>query len=122
MIRLPPRSTRTATLLPDTTLFRSHRLAPFERENRILDREHRRRIDRLALEDALGELAAFGQAEHLGERPGRGIAFEPFDRTRAEDQHAVPALAPQHLLPRDGGDIDQIGRAHVYTTATNTHL
>src|SRR3546814_3558499 len=27
-----------------------------------------------------------------------------------EDQHAVPALAPQHLLPREGGDIDLVPR------------
>src|SRR3546814_11640152 len=34
MIRRPPRSTRTDTLFPYTTLFRSHRPAPLHREVR----------------------------------------------------------------------------------------
>src|SRR3546814_11092746 len=35
MIRRPPRSTRTDTLVPYTTLFRSHRIAIFEAEHAI---------------------------------------------------------------------------------------
>ena len=85
-------------------------LRPFEREDRILDRQHRGRVDRLALENALVELAAFGQAEELGQRPVGGEAFEPLDRARAEDQHAVPAFAAEHLLPAEGRDIDLVPR------------
>src|SRR3546814_9667881 len=33
MIRRPPRSTRTDTLFPYTTLFRSHRLGPRDRQD-----------------------------------------------------------------------------------------
>ena len=49
----------------------------------VLDAEHRRRVDRLALEDALDQLAALGQAEDLRQRPGRRVALQPLDRARA---------------------------------------
>ena len=48
----------------------------------VLDRQHRRRVDRLALEHALDQLAAFGQAEDLGQRPGAACGF-PAARPRA---------------------------------------
>src|SRR3546814_12436977 len=44
MVRRPPRSTRTDTLLPDTTLFRSyvvHRRAKFRAAPESIDRLHR---------------------------------------------------------------------------------
>ena len=37
--------------------------------------QHRGRVDRLALEDAVDQLAAFGQAEDLGQRPRRRLGF-----------------------------------------------
>ncbi|MCY1171992.1 hypothetical protein D9M73_121180 [compost metagenome] len=81
-------------------------LGPFERGDGVFDREHRGGVDRLALEHAFGELALGNQAEHLRQRPGGGVAFEPFDRARAQDQHAVRAFAAQHFLPGEGGDVD----------------
>src|SRR3546814_9701009 len=52
----------------------------------------------------------FGEAEDLGERPGGGVGFEPFDRARAEDQHAVTALAAEHFLPAEGRNVDLVPR------------
>src|SRR3546814_12717886 len=51
MIRLPPRSTRTDTLFPYTTLFRSHRAVPgcardLVREGRVGTRSKRRKRSR----------------------------------------------------------------------------
>ena len=85
----------------------SAQLQPVER---ILDAEHRRRVDRLALEDALGELAALGHAEDLRHRPRRRVALEPLDGARPQHQHAVRALAAQHLLPGPGDDIELVPR------------
>jgi hypothetical protein len=50
-------------------------LRPGERVEIVLDAQHRRRVDRLALEDALDQLAALGHAEDLRQRPGRRVAF-----------------------------------------------
>ena len=57
--------------------------AQIERIDIVLDAEHRRRVDRLALEDALDQLAALGHAEDLRQRPGRLVAFQPLDGARA---------------------------------------
>ena len=57
-------------------------------------------------EDAFVELAALGHAENLRQRPGRLVAFQPRDRARRQDQHAVRALAAQRLLPGEGDDIE----------------
>src|SRR3546814_10243973 len=43
MIRRPPRSTRTDTLFPYTTLFRSEIMPPFRNAMRLVDREQRGR-------------------------------------------------------------------------------
>ena len=55
----------------------------------VLDAEHRRRVDRLALEDAFDQLAAAGQAEDLRQRPGRACSF-PAARRRAGDRISTP--------------------------------
>src|SRR5690606_40729067 len=63
-------------------------LGPFERPDRVFDREHRRGVDRFALEDAFAELATLGQAEDFRQRPGRRVAFQPLHgpRTRSEER------------------------------------
>ena len=66
----------------DQALQAADRLRPFEREDRILDRQHRRRVDRLALEDAFAQLAALDQAEDLRQRPVGRVSF-PAARPRA---------------------------------------
>jgi len=69
-------------------------LGPVQRHQPVLDAEHRWRVDRLALEDAVDQLPAFRQAEDLGQRPRRGLAFEPLDCTGGQHEHAVRRLAP----------------------------
>ena len=61
----------------------AERFGPLQPVERILDREHRRRVDGLGLEDAGDELALGGQAENLRQRPGRRVALEPRHRARA---------------------------------------
>ena len=58
-------------------------LRPFQRDDVVLDAEHRGRVDGLAFEDAGDQLAAGGHAEDLRQRPGRRIAFQPLHRARA---------------------------------------
>jgi hypothetical protein len=84
------------------------RLRPAQRVEIILDAQHGGRVDRLALEDALDQLAALGHAEDLRQRPGRRVALEPLDGARRQDQHAVRGLAAQHLLPGEGDDIELV--------------
>src|SRR5690606_41227371 len=85
--RPPPRS----PLYPYTTLFRSED---------VFDTEHGRRVDRLALEDALDQLAVLGQAEDLRQRPGRRVGLEALHGPRAQHQHAMRGLAAGRLLDR----------------------
>src|SRR3546814_4521321 len=84
MIRRPPRSTRTDTLFPDTTLFRSHALA------------------RQFLAEALGQ----PDDARLGRRIGRsvGIAFFAGDRGDVDD----PAItAREHQRHHRAAAIEQ---------------
>ena len=87
---------------------------PAQPVQRVLDRQHRGRVDRLALEDALDQLAALGQTEQLGQRPGRLVAISSRSTARGEQhQHAVLRLAAQHLLPGPGHDIELVpGQLH----------
>src|ERR1051326_6700952 len=71
------------------------RLRPLQAVEVILDAEQRGRVDGLAFEDRLVELAGLGQAENFRQRPRRRMAFEPLDRARRKDQHAVGGL-PAH--------------------------
>src|SRR3546814_1584893 len=78
MIRRPPRSTRTDTLFPYTTLFRSLRRR----------RQHHRRDTRLDLIEPLGEervifpLLPAGEYDH---RPLRGVGIDPALAPRGEE-------------------------------------
>src|SRR3546814_4260534 len=85
MRRLPPRSTRTDTLLPFTTLFRS-----------TCAGQHRRRGDPRACRPVAGTVRGAdrrpgGHAPELGERPaaaGRAGPSAPLpDREAADDRH-----------------------------------
>src|SRR3546814_9376778 len=101
MIRRPPRSTRTDTLFPYTTLFRSPRAG-----TRIAELERRAR-DRAAAQIA---------SEHVERRP-------PLERRNAA---VAPAAADGDLVAVDDaqetGAIGQIGRATVSTQVTNAQL
>src|SRR3546814_5076783 len=105
MIRRPPRSTRTDTLFPYTTLFRSGRLAQ-ARVGRLLDRLVRQRAR--ARDDA--DLAdGVDVARHDAD-----LALAGGDDARAvrADEHDIlvalqRVLDPQHVQHRDAlGDRD----------------
>src|SRR3546814_8282923 len=95
MIRRPPRSTRTDTLFPYTTLFRS--LA----EN----------LDRIASGQILQRLDAF---DVTGAKDGMREIGARFCRVRDR-------IALRHCAPPEPREL-QIGRAHVCTPVTNAHI
>src|SRR3546814_6090904 len=101
MIRRPPRSTRTDTLFPYTTLFRSARIR--------LDLEGQRR-------DAIAETAEFQFLEHrIGQPAKRARAARP---ERRRDQR-IDRLVLAAVMPAKGAALPEtparaeIGRAHV---------
>ena len=82
------------------------RLRPLQRVDIVLDAQHRRRVDGLALENAFDQLAALGKAEDLRQRPRRLVRLKPLDRARAQDDHAVPRFAAERLLPGERRDVE----------------
>src|SRR3546814_9402583 len=92
MLRRPPRSTRTDTLFPATTLFRSQRELRGFGEGHLIVEQHRQR----------GQVAA-------------RLVTDPFADQR---QARFGSLR----RPRAGQRLAQIGRAHVCTPVTNAHL
>src|SRR3546814_4492078 len=99
MIRRPPRSTRTATLFPYTTLFRS---CPAGDRAAQQDRP---RIERQLARDRVGDC----------DRRRRGAAAIG-DRDAIFDDRARNQF---RIARRVDGEI---GRAHVWTPVTNAHL
>src|SRR3546814_2908702 len=100
MIQLPPRTTRTDTLFPYTTLFRS------------VDPAHDAEIDRDDVAIGGDEQIALmhvGMEEAFGDR----LAQEGVDQ---------PCRDLLHIMV--GGDqrVPEIGRAHVCTPVTNAHI
>src|SRR3546814_8605865 len=95
MIRRPPRSTRTYTLFPYTTLFRS-RLGEGEA------RDQRRDGD---MPDCC--FGVWMRVRHETSPVGRGL---------------ICASGARESPPRHGGRAREIGRAHVCTPVTNAHL
>src|SRR3546814_3805072 len=104
MIRRPPRSTRTDTLFPYTTLFRSVKLLQVHAEGAVEVED----VGADGLAGGIGEVDA-GEAEGILQRPvdqqpAEGVE-QPVacaDRLAVEDSRAA---APCHL--------HEIGRAHV---------
>src|SRR3546814_5274096 len=126
MRRLPPKSTRTDTRLPDTTLSRSHHHGPWgvPRVLRLLHGEADQVVGggidllrRLGVEPPRVELwglvaRADGSVRVLAFEPAahrRALAVDQPRRLRQADQGAV--VARTHQL--------EIGRAHVCTPVTN---
>src|SRR3546814_10862177 len=116
MIRRPPRSTRTDTLVPYTTLFRSHRLCRVDGD----PAEPRRSGAGLCPVGAAVRAGGYALRRRYPSHPARhGRAGEPAPRA---DGCAAAAGAPpgDRLLLRPvrhresgTGDPAEIGRAHV---------
>src|SRR3546814_17975495 len=93
MLRRPPRSTRTDTLFPYTTLFRSQELADLleggarqEQKVRIADRAHRRAAPCLVEQRHLAEEIATAEAQTL-------LSDGDLDRAAGDEVHAVASVA-----------------------------
>src|SRR3546814_2020362 len=102
MSRRPPRSTRTYTLFPYTTLFRSY------------NSRTAYRADHTLCEASLHELAHGGDAALVELDAGGSLQLAERDLRR---QWAPIRTGCRHRLV----DV-QIGRAHVRTPVTNAHL
>src|SRR3546814_1293296 len=104
MIRRPPRSTRTDTLFPYTTLFRSHAPGPGgdqRHQQRGVDQDPRARDPGLAAVD--------GVLRGVADQPGR-VAHLVHDVVAGIDAGA----AGDALVLQAVADVDaEIGRAHV---------
>src|SRR3546814_6871959 len=83
MIRRPPRSTRTDTLFPYTTLFRSHRIGlgtAVDRQRALVERGADLR-DRRELEPVIDDMLV----HIVGEHPHVGVAFD--DLAQRSEEH-----------------------------------
>src|SRR3546814_1365908 len=126
MIRRPPRSTRTDTLFPYTTLFRSHRTADLlevAREHRPVERRRLRPEAVAAARRVLGHPLREVDEHFLG-------VLLASDEAAVDRRHRAPEFA-RALVPKAAGkerrpaieclaallllEIEQNGRAHVCT-------
>src|SRR3546814_14106644 len=121
MIRRPPRSTRTDTLVPYTTLFRSHRerLAVAGEGDRNLGGHH---------VAGLGGAAVAAVQDLLFSRAGQGIVLEVrfrhcgSERTATRSGRSVwapPLTLPERRTRRDLGDTAK--RRTIADTAAPAH-
>src|SRR3546814_7460700 len=139
MIRRPPRSTRTYTLFPYTTLFRSSHspqsLAP-KRRNHGCDPDLCPGCKAMPLKAGKGqpeetEIPTAARRSQLARQAGRSGQLEHRRETlrlrRLEPRPAVGAQlferTETRLISHARRAFDpEIGRAHVWTPITNTHL
>src|SRR3546814_15324807 len=116
MIRRPPRSTRTDTLFPYTTLFRSHRLGVALVEvvavalHRALQGVDHRPVEGMALAVAAEAVQAADRERHrrLVERPGMQVQHLLLDPMEAE---AGDPRGHAREEPGDQRAAEEIGRA-----------
>src|SRR3546814_15309112 len=102
MYRRPPRSTRSSTLFPSTTLFLSH---PMHRE---ADQTHALIGVEALVRLHQADVAFLDQVAHA-----QAVAL-----ITARYVHHKAQMRKHQLL----GRIEEIGRAHVCTPVTNAHL
>src|SRR3546814_19301312 len=110
MIRRPPRSTRTDTLFPYTTLFRSRRknLPRADTEHRPTHRPQPTRLQFQADDEQQQDHAIFGEIEHARWLRNGTDAGRPNDDTRCEIAEHCAQTEPAEQWYEQ-----QIGRAHV---------
>src|SRR3546814_15702433 len=100
MIRRPPRSTRTDTLFPYTTLFRSARL--LEVLAFAIERQHLAAVIQVAFVDP--------HVDHHGADPGADVALPA--RVVAERHQRGGGAAARHLALAFGDHPKSVQRAH----------
>src|SRR3546814_16206476 len=109
-IRRPPRSTRTDTLFPYTTLFRS-----------IMRADKRERHQRLCkiIEATIAEAVAQGEECDF---EGQQWAIRPLSSPTTDTRSSMPRGPPMPTRRPQIAPSGKIGRAHVRTPVTNAHL
>src|SRR3546814_11780180 len=107
MIRRPPRSTRTDTLFPYTTLFRSE--IEHQHQQRSVDHRTRGR-HRSALDGRLGVVADVGRDQRRGAAEHRRL-----DEGNAEILAEIDRVL-EHLPERAGLDPDHVHRSEEHTS------
>src|SRR3546814_4674243 len=127
MIRRPPRSTRTDTLFPYTTLFRSRSLSGWLAIVGLPDLSASGALDaRVRMAD--GRLSSVDARLHdiTLDAAGKGLAFAGLD---GDVRLSGGAPVDSELRWRSGslqgiefGAATQIGRAHVCNPVTNAHI
>src|SRR3546814_4877332 len=100
MIRRPPRSTRTDTLFPYTTLFRSGHVG--DGAARAGDADHRR----AGIRRPRGQRAERTRSDHRGDAEGPGVVNAIIDAALSHSRTVILTLV---LILVAG----KIGRAHV---------
>src|SRR3546814_8682789 len=128
MIRRPPRSTRTDTLFPYTTLFRSNQGAAPRRYPVAVERPAGEGGPLMAIDFSGKVVIITGGAGGLGKAftlefaaAGADVVCNDLDPTAGEAVIAESAGLPGrvHFV---GGSMGQIGRAQVCTPVTNAHI
>src|SRR3546814_12213050 len=111
MIRRPPRSTRTDTLFPYTTLFRS----AFELRLKAQRNVHGHLI--------AVEIGVECRADQRVKLDRLALDQHGLERLDAEAVKRRGAVQHNRVLANDFvEDVPEIGRAHVWTPVTNAHL
>src|SRR3546814_8601274 len=105
MIRRPPRSTRTDTLFPYTTLFRSHQqaiVAVADQPSRPLagGRNHRQAVHPALQHDAAQRLVARGHHVEVGRGKQRRRIVLPAEEAHAASNAELAGLALQLAAQR----------------------
>src|SRR3546814_3137937 len=125
MIRRPPRSTRTDTLFPYTTLFRSQDIPSWTFLANEVE-QHFNMINRRVGQNAVAKIEDMGPILEGGENIfHNGLQCSP---ASDESQRIKIALYSKHHGQNGGSHmrcnilITQLGRAHVIHPVTNAHL
>src|SRR3546814_7261296 len=129
MIRRPPRSTRTDTLFPYTTLFRSHstKLHNAWKNHGSSGAVQHPRSGAVRPGSGMqsGENGVGMLARQCGEKAGKGIAAARAARQRysdVADEGRRPSVQQQQAIGEAGRLAHEIGRAHVLNQVTNAHI
>src|SRR3546814_16768158 len=118
MIRLPPRSTRTDTLFPYTTLFRSRQLT------KSLYVSPQISVDQVAEAKALGVTVIITNRPDAAEpRQTNGAEIEASAQGAGITYAALPVAPvgfPSSQLDAMAADLDQQGAAHIHAPSSDS--
>src|SRR3546814_6672593 len=120
MIRRPPRSTRTDTLFPYTTLFRSSLCAAVMEQRRLgLVNKPMITVPNHCLAQIAREFLMLYPTARILDRLGENIGID--SDQAAGDQMIERDIGKAQPFGKRAADTIQIGREHVRTPATKAH-